>query len=626
MQGAGDLTGLALVMGAALLCGLGMRRLGQPPIVGYILAGALLGPSALALVANREAVTFLAELGVLLLLFLVAMEMSLYAFREVWKVSAAATLLQIAGGFVVMVPAVLLGGLAWTEAAVLGSVVALSSTAVVIKLLEQTNILRQPVGRLVVGVLIAQDLAVVPLLIAVTLLGPGTFISPWMALKFAGALAGVAALIYFLARRKRLVLPLIHQQTPAELVALGGLAICFGGAAVTGLIGMTPALGAFLAGLVIGNSTARRPMIVSTRPIQAVLLMVFFLSVGLLIDFKFLAEHWGALVLLLLAVTVVKTALNIGILALLREPWPHAFIAGVLLAQIGEFSLVIAGTAERSGIISAALGQMIVAVIAFSLLLSPLWLFTTRRLLRVVILGMTSLHDTLDAIRSRRLTAAARAVATALRWSGGRLARLRRLIPRAGGSAAEIHAAQGEPGRRVGRRKKHDTLLPDSGRGVALPPDEPETPRFPPPDGGPAAAGAPPAIPVDAPPDSPHEGPTQRRTGPPPELPPDALAEAPRYPAPGAPGPETPAPPPEIEDEAPTTRTKSLRRPITDSPTETPRFPPPSGPPPSDEPPAATAPEPPPKPASESPVPVPSDTAPAPPKPDADSPPKPKTG
>ncbi|MGH7003518.1 MAG: cation:proton antiporter, partial [Alphaproteobacteria bacterium] len=146
MYEAGDLTGLALVMGVALMLGLGMRRLGQPAIVGYILAGVLLGPSGFAMVTNREAVTFLAELGVLLLLFLVAMEMSLYAFREVWKVSAAATAMQIAVSVLVMLPLVALAGLDWSEAAVLGFVMALSSTAVVIKLLEQTNILRQPVG------------------------------------------------------------------------------------------------------------------------------------------------------------------------------------------------------------------------------------------------------------------------------------------------------------------------------------------------------------------------------------------------------------------------------------------------------------------------------------------------
>src|SRR5689334_15719278 len=109
MHGPGDLTGLALVMVAALLCGLGMRRIGQPPIVGYILAGAFLGPSGVALVGDRETVAFLAELGVLLLLFLVAMEMSLCAFREVWKVSAAAAVLQIAISVGLLLPFVWFG-------------------------------------------------------------------------------------------------------------------------------------------------------------------------------------------------------------------------------------------------------------------------------------------------------------------------------------------------------------------------------------------------------------------------------------------------------------------------------------------------------------------------------------
>lgn len=495
MHGTGDLTGLALVMGAALLCGLGMRRLGQPPVVGYILAGVLLGPSGFALVGDRETVGFLAELGVLLLLFLVAMEMSLYAFREVWKVSAAATALQIATGVALLLPFVWWGRLAWGEAAVLGFVIALSSTAVVIKMLEQTNILRQPVGRLVIGVLIAQDLAVVPLLIGVNFFAAGT-VSGWVAFKFVATLAAVAALVWFLARRKRLVIPLIHENAPAELVALGGLALCFGGAALTGFAGLTPALGAFLAGLVIGNSTARHPMILSTRPIQAVLLMVFFLSIGLLIDFKFLAARWDVLLLLVLAVTVAKTALNIGILALLREPWPHAFIAGVLLAQIGEFSLVIAGAAERGGIITRDLGQTVVAVMAFSLLLSPLWLFATRRLLRVVILGMTSFHDTIDAIRSRRVAAVWHVMAAgfAFAWyllrmgargagrTLGGIAGLFRRRPRAEGDTEAADARRRRPGDTLTPRGR--TLTP---RGIADPDDVPETPRYPPPDGEPHA-------------------------------------------------------------------------------------------------------------------------------------------
>jgi CPA2 family monovalent cation:H+ antiporter-2 len=524
MHGTGDLTGLALVMGAALLCGLGMRRLGQPPIVGYILAGVLLGPSGVALVGDRETVGFLAELGVLLLLFLVAMEMSLYAFREVWKVSAAATVLQIAIGVGLLAPFAWFGRLAWGEAAVLGFVIALSSTAVVIKMLEQTNILRQPVGQLVVGVLIAQDLAVVPLLIGVNFMALGA-VSGWVALKFVAALVAVAALVWFLARRKRLVIPLIHENTPPELVALGGLAICFGGAALTGVAGLTPALGAFLAGLVIGNSTARHPMILSTRPIQGVLLMVFFLSVGLLIDFKFLAARWDLLLLLVLAVTVAKTIVNIGILALLREPWPHAFIAGVLLAQIGEFSLVISGAAERGGIISRDLGQTIVAVMAISLLLSPLWLFTTRRLLRVVILGMTSFHDTIAAIRSRRLAAVWHVTAAGFGFAAYAAMRVAR------GTARGIGWAGRGVGRLFVRRPRDDEARPTdytlTPRGVADPDDAPETPRYPPPDGpapdarplsgptptAPPAPEPPPSPPASPPPSSPQsEAPLRPRT------------------------------------------------------------------------------------------------------------------
>jgi len=347
----------------------------------------------------------------------------------------------------------------------------------------------------------------------------------------------VAVLVWFLARRKRLVIPLIHENTPSELVALGGLAFCFGGAAVTGFAGLTPALGAFLAGLVIGNSTARHPMIVSTRPIQGVLLMVFFLSIGLLIDFNFLAERWDLLLVLVLAVTVLKTALNIGILALLREPWPHAFIAGVLLAQIGEFSLVLAGAAERGGIITRDLGQTIIAVVAFSLLFSPLWLFATRRLLRVVILGMTSFHDTLDAIRSRRLAAVWHFTAAGFAFAGYIvMAALRGAARGFGWIAGLFRRKPATAGETEGRRHRlGDTLTP---RGVADPDDVQEAPRFPPPDGVPPDPSPPVTTPAAAAPETGEPRTIPRRDTPSASLrrpPTGPSPEQPRYPSPDGP-------------------------------------------------------------------------------------------
>src|SRR5690606_24451741 len=123
-------------------------------------------------------------------------------------------------------------------------------------------------------------------------------------------------------------------------------------------------------------------MIRSTRPIQSVLLMVFFLSIGLLIDLRFIWENIATVLLLLVVVTVFKTTLNIGILHILREPWPHAFIAGVMLAQIGEFSFILAGVGLDRGLLSPDDSRLIVSVTAFSLLFAPFWQIAARRLMR----------------------------------------------------------------------------------------------------------------------------------------------------------------------------------------------------------------------------------------------------
>ena len=232
----GEFTGLAVVVLAALLCGLVMTRLRQPAIVGYILAGVLLGPSALGLVQNRENIALLAELGVLMLLFLIGMQLSLRGFKEVWKVALGAVVLQtLAGVGLTLLIAQLLG---WPTgmAIVLGFVVALSSTAVVVKMLEQVNILRQPVGRLTIGVLIAQDLAVVPMMLTVSAMA-NTSISPWDLLKIVLSIVVLTLMIISLSRRKRLILPFSSMVGGhLDLRPLAGLAYCFGGAAIRNAI------------------------------------------------------------------------------------------------------------------------------------------------------------------------------------------------------------------------------------------------------------------------------------------------------------------------------------------------------------------------------------------------------
>ena len=164
MEGSLELTAIAIVAGAATLCGTAMTRLGQPAIVGYILAGILLGPSGLGLIQDRAQVGALAELGVLMLLYFVGMELSLRSFRRAWKIAVFSTLLQVSASVVLVLA--LARFLDWpvAHAVLFGFVLALSSTAVAIRMLDEIGELRTRVGRMTVGILVAQDLAVAPML------------------------------------------------------------------------------------------------------------------------------------------------------------------------------------------------------------------------------------------------------------------------------------------------------------------------------------------------------------------------------------------------------------------------------------------------------------------------------
>lgn len=379
MHTAQALTQIAVVAMVALVGGLILTRFKQPAVLGYVLAGVILGPSGLAFVQDREGVAILAELGVLLLLFLVGLELDLRDFIKRWKLSVSAVFLQVIISFLLILgPTLLLGG-TLSLAIFLSFVGALSSTAVSVKMLESTGHMKTSVGHVTLAVLIAQDLAFVPMILLVRAVGGESF-SGFMAVKIVLSIGFLWFLIHKLSKKARYHLPFSSRiKSEGDMVPLAALSFCFALAAATGLLGLSAAYGAFIAGLIMGNSQHHKTLIAATHPIQSILMMVFFLSVGLLLDLSFIEKHLLLVVLLLVLLSLLKTILNIGIFHYLKLAWPQAFLGGAMLAQLGEFTFLLVGVGQEVHLLDAEGAKLVIALTALSLAFSPLWLSLIRR-------------------------------------------------------------------------------------------------------------------------------------------------------------------------------------------------------------------------------------------------------
>ncbi len=363
-----------------LAIGLLLRTFRQPQLVGYILAGALLGPSGLALVPDIATVEELGALGVTLLLFFIGMEISPRELAKGWRIAIFGTLFQIA----MSVGTTLAMGywLGWplARSVLLGFVISLSSTAVVLKLLQDRGELDSKAGRNVLLILLAQDLAVVPMLIVISFLGDG---APSQADILRQMFGGVLLLGFsaWLISREQIRLPLVrHIRGDHELQIFAALLICFGMALISGILNLSAALGAFIGGMVIASAREIEWVRRALEPLHVVFVAIFFVSVGMLIEPLFLREHAGQIALLVGGVLLTNTFLNALILYLLGNDWRGALYAGALLSQIGEFSFVLAAVGLNSQIVSQGAYQLTVAVIAISLVASPAWIALVRRM------------------------------------------------------------------------------------------------------------------------------------------------------------------------------------------------------------------------------------------------------
>ncbi|MDT0632713.1 cation:proton antiporter [Rubrivirga litoralis] len=335
---------VAIVMAAAVVAYVS-QRLGLVPIVGFLLAGVLIGPSGLRLVRDPELIDAAAEVGVLLLLFTIGIEFSLDKLARIKR------LIFVGGGVQVGLTTALVAGLClafgvgWRPAVFTGFLVALSSTAIVTKLLGDRGETGTDAGQGAVGLLIFQDLAVILMVLLVPALGGGDVTGGELAI----ALGTAAAIIVFvLVVARRLLPPLLEhvaRTCSPELFLLTIIAICFGTAYAVGLAGVSISLGAFLAGLVVSQSRFSEHALSEILPLQILFSATFFVSVGLLLDVGFFVRNLGLVLGALVAVVAIKLLTTFVAVRVVGRATPVAAASALWLAQVGEFSFVL----ERSG-------------------------------------------------------------------------------------------------------------------------------------------------------------------------------------------------------------------------------------------------------------------------------------
>lgn len=371
------------VSGLILLLGLLLKRLNQPYIIAYILTGVILGPFGLGLVTESETAQAIGEFGLIILMFFIGMEISLRDFIKKWRVAFFGTGMQVL--FSVVLISLIGVYMEWSVKRILllGFIISISSSAVVIKLVEDQGLNEKKIGQNVISILLTQDILIVPMIIIMSFLsGNGVDTSQ----VFLQALGGsfILAILAYLLKKKAINLPFAHQlQNDHELQVFASLIACFGLAFFSSSFELSAGLGAFVAGLFVNASPSTKWLHESLHAFRVVLISAFFFSVGMLIDLHFMTNHWLVVCLVVLGVFASNHGINAISLRVLGNPWKESIYGGSLLSQIGEFSFVLASLGFYSNIITPFSYQLTVIVISITIFISPFWAVFTKAIFRV---------------------------------------------------------------------------------------------------------------------------------------------------------------------------------------------------------------------------------------------------
>ncbi len=382
------LTQMLVLLAAAVLLVTIARRLALPTALPYLAVGLACGPHALGVVSGSATVALLAELGVAFLLFTLGLDVSLPRMiamrREVFGLGAA----QVGATSLVFALLGRIAGLAWPAAVVAGGAIAMSSTAILLHQLTERAELNRTHGRLAFSMLLFQDLAFVPLLALASALGPGTNHHFDLRAALLAAAGGALAIGAVLAAGRWLLRPLFHEIAHSrlrELFTLAALLVVIGAAWVSRLADLSAGLGAFLAGMMLAETEYRHQLESVLRPFRDILLGVFFVSVGMLLDVHRLAGQAGVVLALLALIVLLKAA----IAALVTRPFAgsrfKALRTGIVIASGGEFGVALGSVALADGVLPARFGQPLLLALVLSMVLSPLLLNHNKRIARLLL-------------------------------------------------------------------------------------------------------------------------------------------------------------------------------------------------------------------------------------------------
>ena len=357
------------------------RQLSLPAILGYLLVGALVGPHALGFVADTEDQRYIAEFGVVFLMFSVGLEFSLPQLTSMRRTVFGFGLAQVTIISALGLAGAMLVGESWRTGLVVGGVIAMSSTAIISRMLSEKMQLHSAHGRQIMGVLLFQDLAVIPLLVLIPALAlSGPAIAGAIAVALAKA-AVVLAIVLFLGQRlMRPLFNLVARQKSSELFMLFMLLVTLGLAWVTEISGLSLALGAFLAGMLISETEYRYQVEDYIKPFRDVLLGLFFVTIGMLLDMRALAEHFVAVALLFVLLLLVKFAVIFALGRLFGNEKPTALRTALALAPAGEFGFVLLALAKRQQALGETTLQVVLAATLLSMLAAPFVLAHMERL------------------------------------------------------------------------------------------------------------------------------------------------------------------------------------------------------------------------------------------------------